>query len=78
MGKYKIVDYRPNGWFITYKNAKTNPENYQPLYNINFYNGKYSAYDNTNFYFVEDRKELEEYLEKCLKYLKEKYPSGKD
>ena len=78
MSKYKLVDYKSNGWFITYKNARINQESYQPLYTIHYYNGQYQTYDNTNLFVVGDKKELETYLNKCLKYLKEKYPSGKD
>ena len=75
--KYKLVDYRSNGWFITYKNGRVNVRDYQPLYNIAFINGEYKVEDNTKHYVIEDKKELEAYVQECLKYLKEKYPKGK-
>jgi hypothetical protein len=76
--KYKLVDYRSNGWFITYKNGRVNVRDYQPLYNIAFINGEYKVEDNTKHYVIDDKKELEAYVQECLKYLKEKYPKGKD
>lgn len=78
MNKYKLVDYRPNGWFITYKSGRTNPDSYQPLYTIHYADDKYLAYDNTKSFVIEDKSELEKYVDECLKYLKEKYPNGKD
>ena len=75
--KYKLVDYRVNGWFITYKDGRTTVEDYQPLYTISFMNGGYKVTDNTKTYIIDDKKELESYVQDCLKYLKEKYPKGK-
>lgn len=76
--KYKLVDYRSNGWFITYKNGRVNIRDYQPLYNIWFNNGNYHIQDNSVSYIIDDKKELEDYAQKCLQYLKEKYPNGKE
>ena len=78
MSEYKLVDYKPNAWFITFKNGCINIRDYQPIYNIAYMDGKYMIKDNTKHYQIGNKNELEKYAQDCLNYLKEKYPNGKN